>query len=114
MLGAVRKVGRLPRKKKEKLISSKTEHESQICIVSFLIVLFYLAVQRGRTPWTADRPDTQDNTTQRNADTHPTFSTFERPKTVLASDRSAIETGPRFVLFDQNTETRNKQGIRKI
>jgi len=30
----------------------------------------------GRTPWTGDRPDarplpTQDNTTQKNADTHP-------------------------------------------
>jgi hypothetical protein len=54
--------------------------------LSFLIVLFYLAVSRGfylwisqtmgRTPWTDDRPDarplpTQDNTTHRNADTHP-------------------------------------------
>jgi hypothetical protein len=53
--------------------------------LSFLIVLFYLAVSRGkllvnlqttgRTPWTGDRPDarplpTQDNTIQRNADTH--------------------------------------------
>jgi hypothetical protein len=51
----------------------------------------------------APRPlPTQDNTTQRNADTsmpragfEPAIPIFERPKTVLALDRAAIETGIR-------------------
>jgi hypothetical protein len=41
----------------------------------------------GKTPWTGERPDVrhllaQDNTTQRNADSHPCLPVFERPKTV--------------------------------
>jgi hypothetical protein len=59
----------------------------------------------GRTPWMGDRPaarplPTQDNTTKKNADTsmprvgfEPTIPVFEWPKTLRASDSSAIGTG---------------------
>jgi hypothetical protein len=60
----------------------------------------------GRTPWTGDQPDsrplpTQDNTMQKKRGHtsmprtifEPAIPMFERPKTVRASDRSAIGTG---------------------
>jgi hypothetical protein len=60
----------------------------------------------GKTPWTGDQPDarplpTQDNTnTEKHGHTsmplagfEPTIPVFERPKTVRALDRAAIETG---------------------
>jgi hypothetical protein len=59
-------------------------------------------LRRGFSP--APRPlPTEDNTTQRNTDTHiharagfePAIPVFERPKTVLVLDRAAVETGER-------------------
>jgi hypothetical protein len=65
----------------------------------------------GRTPWTGDQPNarplpTQDNTTQKNADTHPrserdlnTWSqVFQRSKTVRTLDCAATGTGCYFLL----------------
>jgi hypothetical protein len=74
----------------------------------------------GRTPWTGDQPDarplsTQDNKTQKNADTHPlpragfepTIPVFGRSKTVRAL--IARPLGPAVKKIFTEIETRVKR-----
>jgi hypothetical protein len=53
-----------------------------------------------RTPWTGDQPDVrplpiQDNTTQKNADTHPCLERDSNPLTQCSSDRRQSCLRPR-------------------